>query len=126
MVLPFQRKKKRVGPDFYYGIGYSDSRGPSGPEKQEAYRSFADLEQTKTEFDRIEFLDTKRAEIALKFVKWYLFLILVIIIGVPIFNAAIGNNDPLDIYKLLGQLGTLLGSPLGFVVGYYFKDDKSN
>jgi len=125
MKLPFFGKKKGVGNrnamPVYSGLGNHASAN-----SQEAYKSFQELQETAESFNRVKHLDTKRAEIALKFVNWYLVYVAIVLVGVPIFNVyAVGNHQPIDIYKLLGQIGTLLGTPLGFVVGYYFKQDSS-
>jgi len=73
-----------------------------------------------------EYLDKSRAKIAFKFVRWYLFYVLLVIIGVPIYNRyAVGAKETIDIFKVLAQVGTLLGTPLGFVVGYYFKESNN-
>jgi hypothetical protein len=82
------------------------------------------LDSLKSPFDRVEHLDKSRSKIAFKFVGWYFALILVLIIGVPLYNNWVGSPTLLELDKLLNQIGTLLGTPLGFVVGYYFKEEK--
>lgn len=73
-----------------------------------------------------EYLDKSRAKIAFKFVRWYLFYVLLVLVGVPLYNRfAAGSKQTLDVFKILAQVGTLLGTPLGFVVGYYFKEDSN-
>jgi hypothetical protein len=124
MRIPFFNRKrggKRTRP-----IVFTYANGIASDEMSEAYKNFEELQKTtENAFNRIEFMDTKRAEIALMFVRWYLVFVALVIVGVPLFNAfAVDGNETIDIYKVLAQLGTLLGSPLGFVVGYYFKDDK--
>ena len=69
--------------------------------------------------------DIKRAHIALVFVYGYMIIVTLILIGVPMYNwLALGQTEKLEIDKILSQTGALLGSPLGFVVGYYFKEDS--
>jgi hypothetical protein len=68
-------------------------------------------------------MDTKRSEIALIFVWGYLALVFTVIIGVPGYNLAAGHATALELDKIISQVGGLLGTPLGFVVGYYFKDE---
>jgi len=75
-------------------------------------------------FDPKEHLDKKRALIAQIFVWGFLILILVVLVGVPLYNQWIGKPTALDMDKTLSQVGGLLGTPLGFVVGYYFKEYK--
>lgn len=86
------------------------------------------LEETLGEmkpFDRGEHMDKSRAKIALLFVRWYFGLILLILLGVPIYNLIIGSKTGLELSSTIAQIGTLLGSPLGFVVGYYFKEQNT-
>lgn len=74
--------------------------------------------------DHAEHLDKSRAKIAFTFVRWYFVLIFIVVIGLPIYGKWIGNAQTIDLNGTLTQLGTLLGTPLGFVVGYYFKEDR--
>ena len=124
MKLPFFHRRKKGNTTVNNTYAWADDY-TSPEQSQSTYDSFDELQQTAKQFDHIEFMDTKRAQIALKFVHWYLFYVALVLIGVPLFNAfAVHSNESLDIYKILAQVGTLLGSPLGFVVGYYFKSDK--
>lgn len=76
-------------------------------------------------FDPKKHKDTKRAQIALIFVRGYIIIISLIIIGAPLFNALLSDaKTPIDLERLLSQVGSLIGAPLGFVIGYYFKEDK--
>lgn len=75
-------------------------------------------------FNPAEHLDKKRAFIAIVFVFGFLTLLLLVILGVPIYNAVIGKAEALDLNNTLSTVGGLLGTPLGFVVGYYFKEAK--
>lgn len=76
-------------------------------------------------FDPKKHKDTKRSQIALIFVRGYIIIISLIIIGAPLFNALLSDaKTPIDIERLLSQVGSLIGAPLGFVIGYYFKEDK--
>jgi hypothetical protein len=85
----------------------------------------ATADQLQPPHNHDEYLDKSRSKIALKFVRWYLFYVLLIIIGVPAYNHyAVHSNETIDLFKILAQVGTLLGTPLGFVVGYYFKEDN--
>jgi hypothetical protein len=94
--------------------------GPSGPRE-----SLGRLEEkTEQPFDPRKHKDTKRSQIALIFVWSYVLTVIIIIIGIPLYNWAIGQPKLIEIDTTLAQLGALIGSPLGFVVGYYFKEDK--
>lgn len=76
-------------------------------------------------FDPKKHKDTKRAHIAMVFVYGYMITIAIIIVGAPLFNAVFTDSkEPLDIERVLAQVGSLIGAPLGFVIGYYFKEDK--
>lgn len=76
-------------------------------------------------FDPKKHKDTKRAQIAMVFVWGYIALVAIIIVGAPLFNAILaGSKEPIDIERVLSQVGSLIGAPLGFVIGYYFKEDK--
>ena len=67
-----------------------------------------------------------RARIANYFTRSFIFLVATIIIGVPIYNAAISTSPQfetlhIDLSDLLSDFWALFGSILGFVLGYYFK-----
>jgi len=111
----FQRKKG--------GVQYIDYRpADSAPPRE----SLGRLEEKYTlPFDHRKHKDTKRAHIAFVFVYGYMIIVTLIILGVPFYNWWIlSSPTPLDLDKTLAQAGSLLGTPLGFVVGYYFKEDK--
>lgn len=88
-----------------------------------------------SELDAYEKTLTRDAEtrnnIARIFVSWYVFLIPFIFIVIIIFNLWIilGKPDMVEylipIEDTLMVLQALLGTPLGFVVGYYFKSQES-
>jgi len=76
-------------------------------------------------FDPKKHKDTKRAHIAMVFVYGYMITVVIVIVLAPLFNAAFTDSkDPLDVERILAQVGSLIGAPLGFVIGYYFKEDK--
>ena len=78
-----------------------------------------------TKFDRVKHKDTKRSHIALVFVYGYMAMVAIIVIGGPLYNALVLQNPvAIDIERILAQIGSLIGAPLGFVIGYYFKEDK--
>jgi hypothetical protein len=81
-------------------------------------------EEKKPSFDHLEHTDKSRKHIAYVFVYGYMITVAVIIIGVPLYNAiALHMPSNLELDKILAQVGALIGAPLGFVVGYYFKED---
>jgi uncharacterized membrane protein len=88
-----------------------------------------------SELDAYEKILTRDAEtrnnIARIFVSWYVFLIPFIFVVIIIFNLWIILGKPemveylINIEDTLMVLQALLGTPLGFVVGYYFKSQES-
>lgn len=64
--------------------------------------------------------------VARYFTRSFVFLAAIIIVGVPLYNAAIADNMNfesmrLDLADLLQAFSALFGPILGFVLGYYFK-----
>lgn len=83
------------------------------------------VNEKKPSFDHLEHTDKSRKHIAFVFVYGYIIIVAIIIIGVPLYNSlALKQPDSLELDKILAQVGALIGSPLGFVVGYYFKEDS--
>ncbi|HWZ65441.1 MAG TPA: hypothetical protein VNX65_01435 [Patescibacteria group bacterium] len=119
---------RRVGKPIIYVPSSSVLKTATADEDVRLQRLLETAEQLKPPpHDHAEHLDKSRSKIANRFVRWYLFFVCLIIVGVPLYNRfAISAAEPIDIYKLLAQVGTLLGTPLGFVVGYYFKEDHKN
>lgn len=118
MRFPWFRRKRRGG-----NVSWSFLDTPSGLGVHEKLQDLS----TKVEsapFNPVEHLDKKRAFIAIVFVFGFLALLLIVIVGVPIYNAAIGQGEKIDLNTTLSTVGGLLGTPLGFVVGYYFKESK--
>lgn len=80
-------------------------------------------------------MDESRKTIAYWFVISFIIIVAAVLLLVPIYNAIVFHDarvvveetsyQPLDIAQVLTTLGTLLGAPLGFVVGYYFKEEHS-
>ncbi len=76
-------------------------------------------------FDHRKHKDESRKTIAYIFVWGYIGIVSFILVGVPVYNlVALNNPQELDLIKILSQAGALLGAPVGFVVGYYFKEDR--
>jgi uncharacterized membrane protein len=75
--------------------------------------------------------DDTRQEVARKFVNFYFFLLLTIIIGVPAYNvmvyAVFGNSDlALSLKDTILTYSAVVGSTFGLVVAYYFKSSKKD
>lgn len=67
-----------------------------------------------------------RSRIAYGFTFAFITFIGVILIGGPIYNATIGHDNLIDIADTLSGFVAQFGTPLGFVLGYYFKDKNNN
>lgn len=96
----------------------------------EALEVAAETSSTKT-YDRDELNDRTRASIALFFVQGFFALIAGTIIVSMIYNIIMchGITDAeecakmsLGVKDLLAAVTGFSGTPLGFVIGYYFKD----
>lgn len=68
--------------------------------------------------------NTSRSRIASRLTWAFIVAVFVIIIGVPLYNAVLAKKE-LDVVQILASFGSLFGTSLGFVLGYYFKDRKS-
>lgn len=86
--------------------------------KIEKLRVESELENSKQD-------NKSRSRIAYGFTFAFITFIGVILIGGPIYNATIGKNTPIDIAEMMSGFVAQFGTPLGFVLGYYFKD-KNN
>jgi hypothetical protein len=110
---------RRVGqPMNYYIEGDKDT--------QQVLDNFALLQKTaqntKEQWSVERYDTTKRGTIALWFVISYILLVFLVVFGVPVYNWLVANKpEQLNVSEVLTEVGTLLGSPLGFVLGYYFK-----
>jgi hypothetical protein len=80
--------------------------------------------------------DEDRSLIAILFVSFFLGAIALVLILVPLYNLyafrhapiAVDTTpaiQPLDLGTTLTEVGTILGPSVGFVVGYYFKDERA-
>lgn len=70
--------------------------------------------------------NTSRSRIAHGFTFAFIFIVSIIVIGGPIYNVTLGKDAPIDVSGLLSDFVSQFGTPLGFVLGYYFKDKMSN
>lgn len=69
--------------------------------------------------------NTSRSKIAYIFTWGFIVLIAVILVGGPLYNATIGQESPVDVNQVMSSFVGQFGAPLGFVLGYYFKDKNS-
>jgi hypothetical protein len=70
-----------------------------------------------------------RQRIARSFIKWYFVLLLIILVGIPIYNLiafSVTNGDEyrLDLLDTIQGYSSIVGPLVGFVIGYYFKSTK--
>lgn len=63
-----------------------------------------------------------RATIASYFLVGYFALIFVVAVGVPLSNYFLFSN--FDLNQLLLTVSGIVGTPLGFILGYYFKSTE--
>ncbi len=66
-----------------------------------------------------------RSRIAYGFTFAFIGMLGLILVGGPIYNAVVGPDIALDITELITTFVAQFGTPLGFVLGYYFKDQNS-
>lgn len=69
--------------------------------------------------------NTSRSRIAYGFTYAFIIFIAIILIGGPIYNTIVPETKIIDISELITTFMAQFGTPLGFVLGYYFKD-KNN
>lgn len=96
----------------------------------EASKIINDLKTEAENFNPAKELGKTRSLIAITFVKWYFYLLAGFLIFVVIYNPLVlwlGKEllilNPKDMILVYTSA---IGSPLGFVVGYYFKDSEKN
>jgi len=83
-----------------------------------------EAEAKQPTFDPQKHKDETRATIA-KIFTWSFFgLLAIILIGVPIYNLFAAQERILDIKDTILVFSGVVGSPFGFVVGYYFKGSE--
>lgn len=84
-----------------------------------------------TSFNAQKHKDETRSTIALFVVKWYFYLMGIILVGSPVFNLFVGHvqGDMQLILSVKDLISTLSGATsgiFGFVIGYYFKGTENN
>jgi ABC-type Fe3+ transport system permease subunit len=132
------RKRKKGGEKIRYITIPTYSSGMTSSrdiEKQlnEAIEKAQETSQRPHDPEKV--MSESRKTIALTFVISFVVIVAVVVVGVPVYNAVVFHSarvvveettyQPLDMEKVLATLGTLLGTPLGFVVGYYFKEEHA-
>jgi hypothetical protein len=70
--------------------------------------------------------NTSRSKIAMVLTVAFVVFIFVILVGVPVYNAVAGEQYLISIPDTLSSFGSLFGTALGFVLGYYFKDKNGH
>jgi hypothetical protein len=124
MKLPTFFRKKKGGRNNGYGEYLSLGHNPYVNTRESLGRL---EEKIDSPFDHQQHKDRSRSNIAYVFVFGYVGIVVLILLGVPIYNwLALNNPQPLELEKTLAQAGTLLGAPVGFVVGYYFKEEEKD
>lgn len=92
--------------------------GKSYSNKLEEMQRAADIDNSRQD-------NRSRSHIAYWFSAGFILLMATIIIGGPIYNATIGRENPLDLSQVMSSFVGQFGTPLGFVLGYYFKDKNA-
>lgn len=75
-------------------------------------------------FDPLEHKDKTRSTIAIFFVRWFFYLIAFSLIFVMVYNSWVASAQGVEFINpkdLILVITGAIGTPLGFVVGYYFK-----
>lgn len=76
------------------------------------------------EVDNITRGSKSRSKIAFLFAISFVVISAIIIVGSLIYNLCVPIEKMTDIDRLLTSFGSLFGTSLRFVLGYYFKDKK--
>jgi hypothetical protein len=76
-----------------------------------------------------KFNDETKSLIAQRFVKWYFVLLGSAVGAILIYNLLvaliIGSGDSgINLQDIILAISTAIGTPLGFIIGYYFKDSE--
>lgn len=94
--------------------------------------TLADVEQkmSSIEEDLLQEQEQTRSRIGTVFVRWFFGFLLFGFVWVMIYNIAMyamtSKTDLfLDITKVITLVGSVIGTPLWFVMGYYFKEGKA-
>lgn len=72
-------------------------------------------------FDRVKHKDQTRSKIAVGFTIGFFSLLVVTLLGIPIYNVFVEAEKVLSLKDTLVTIASIVGTPYGFVVGYYFK-----
>ena len=89
-----------------------------------------DVEQTLQETTpAVKVEDKTRSALGKIFVRWFFLLLILILVGWTLYNifiyGQVGNTELfVDMKTLIPVVWSVIGTPLWFVMGYYFKDDK--
>jgi hypothetical protein len=97
---------------------------------RELYGSLLTATSKTQQYDPGKYKDETRSKIALCFVNWFFRLIVTSLVFVGFYNLLLPHLVkgalPIDPKDLILVITGAVGSPLGFVVGYYFKDVESD
>lgn len=84
----------------------------------------AQLNAKQPKFDAKKHKDETRARIALWFTGGFFILLGTILILTPIYNIFLSPNNVIPLKDILLVFSGVIGSPFGFVIGYYFKGSE--
>jgi len=93
------------------------------------YRELIESSKRKKKYDPQKHKDITRSTIAIHFVKGYFFLIgaaftFSLIYNLFLVNLKLDSEELLQPKDIILTISSAIGSPLGFVVGYYFKGQE--
>lgn len=77
--------------------------------------------RVKSELDNNQQDNKSRARIAYGFTFGFVGLFAIVLIGGPIYNLCVDDQKVLDVPEIITNFVAQFGTPLGFVLGYYFK-----
>lgn len=126
--------QERVMPSRYLRNSFVNRR--PGIEPADLKKMLQEVMEQQTsinpKFDPKQHKDKTRSAIALIFTWGYFGIILIGLVGVPVYNFLIiyflpqGQLPTLDLKDVILTIGGILGSTFGFVLGYYFKGIEEN
>jgi hypothetical protein len=80
-------------------------------------------------YDSQEYNDKTKSQIALKFVNWFFRLVILSLVIAFAYNLVIlfllkDDSKLVDVKEMILTIAGVIGGPLGFILGYYFKTQE--
>jgi hypothetical protein len=124
--LPHKSVEQQVEEPSAGDIPASEQIMPQAPEVEKV----DDIIKKIEDYNPQKVADGQRDFIVRVMVVFYVVLMILILIGVPAYNlwgTILTNGNPavtLDLVTVLTAVGSTVGTLLGFIVGYYFKNSQ--